>query len=473
MENQILFTEISGNEKENIYVSSKDHTSIIHLNTGSKNKKSLLSGISSIIKDVFLPQGFPDSVHPDYIPYQIWDTVQAFASTIMGTLTTHSIMQAVGVGESTATPLAAAITWILKDGTGMVGRIVFAWWNGSDLDRQCKKWRFFADILNDVAMGMELLIPYFLTHSMVVLCASTAMKSIVGVAGAATRAALTQHQALQNNLADVSAKDGSQETCVNLVASFIGIFILSFIYDERYLLELYVFLVIVHLYANYSAIKVLWLNALNEDRLALLVKNYLIHGTVPNAAEINKKESVFLWKKPTKDICGFHIELGVSLSYILKRNNHNISKHIEDFLKDFQHKEYLIFVDNKKKTIYVVLKKNIEQYEILKAYFHACLCGILTSISQQFPIELLLTTETYRPSFPLIRIYLLYKKYDSLQDHNSLSSMESTFYDTDSIIDKEYQTFVKHLENKEWNLKINLLPINSWRCVWNIKKSQE
>lgn len=56
--------------------------------------------------------------------------LQAFASTIMGTLTTHSIMQGVGVGESTATPLAAAITWILKDGTGMIGRIALTWWKG-------------------------------------------------------------------------------------------------------------------------------------------------------------------------------------------------------------------------------------------------------------------------------------------------------------------------------------------------------
>ncbi|KAF7390220.1 hypothetical protein HZH68_012077 [Vespula germanica] len=473
MQNQVLFSEIYGNEEENIYVRSKDHSSIINLQTGLKNTKSLLSGILSIIKDVFLPQGFPDSVHPDYVPYQIWDTVQAFASTIMGTLTTHSIMQGVGVGESTATPLAAAITWILKDGTGMVGRIIFAWWNGTDLDGQCKKWRLFADILNDVAMGMELLIPYFSAHSMAVLCASTAMKSIVGVAGGATRAALTQHQALQNNLADVSAKDGSQETCVNLVASFLGIFILSYIYDERYLLELYVFLVTVHLYANYSAVKALRLNTLNEDRLALLVKHYLIHETVLDAAEINKKESVFLLGKPTKDICGFHIKLGVSLSYIFKRNTNNISKCTEDFLKDFQHKEYLIFVDTKEKIIFVVLKKNIEQHEILKAYFHACLCGILTSMSQQLPIELLLTTETCKPSFPLIRIYLLYKKHDSLQYRNSFPSIETAFYDTDSIIEKEYQTFVKHLDDKGWNLKINLLPMNSWRCVWNIKKTQE
>lgn len=64
----------------------------------------------------------------------------------------------------------------------------------TDLDGQCKKWRLFADILNDLAMGLELLLPYFSSYSLGILCISTAMKSIVGVAGGATRAALTQHQ---------------------------------------------------------------------------------------------------------------------------------------------------------------------------------------------------------------------------------------------------------------------------------------
>ena len=31
--------------------------------------------LSSLIA-VFLPQGFPDSVSPDYLPYQLWDSVQ-------------------------------------------------------------------------------------------------------------------------------------------------------------------------------------------------------------------------------------------------------------------------------------------------------------------------------------------------------------------------------------------------------------
>lgn len=30
----------------------------------------------SFFKEVFLPQGFPKTVHKDYVAYQIWDTLQ-------------------------------------------------------------------------------------------------------------------------------------------------------------------------------------------------------------------------------------------------------------------------------------------------------------------------------------------------------------------------------------------------------------
>lgn len=45
---------------------------------------------------------------------------------------------------------------------------------------------------------------------MVVCVPFVSIQSIVGVAGGATRAALTVHQARRNNMADISAKDGSQ-----------------------------------------------------------------------------------------------------------------------------------------------------------------------------------------------------------------------------------------------------------------------
>lgn len=38
----------------------------------------------TLFKRIFLPHGYPDSVSSDYITYQIWDTAQAFCSTITG-----------------------------------------------------------------------------------------------------------------------------------------------------------------------------------------------------------------------------------------------------------------------------------------------------------------------------------------------------------------------------------------------------
>ena len=110
------------------------------------------------------------------------------------------------------------------------------------MDADSKKWRLFADILNDSAMCLELCTaaPFMVallggsgTAVTCVLCAAGVAKSIVGVAGGSTRAALTQHQALQGNLADVSAKDGSQETLVNLAALITSMWLLPFVGESQ------------------------------------------------------------------------------------------------------------------------------------------------------------------------------------------------------------------------------------------------
>ena len=100
---------------------------------------------------------------------------------------------------------------IHSDGTGMVGRIAFAWYQGTSLDSNSKMWRLYADILNDLSFFVDLTSPYFPRQfSIYFVSFSGLIRSIVGVAGGATRSSLTQHQAIKNNMADVSAKDGSQ-----------------------------------------------------------------------------------------------------------------------------------------------------------------------------------------------------------------------------------------------------------------------
>lgn len=58
----------------------------------------------------------------------------------------------------------------------------------------------------------------------------------------------------------------------------------------------------VHLYANYSAVKALCLDMLNEDRLTLVIKDYMINERISEPPKINREESVFLLENPCKII---------------------------------------------------------------------------------------------------------------------------------------------------------------------------
>lgn len=48
------------------------------------------------------------------------------------------------------------------------------------------------------------------------------LQAIVGIAGGATRAALVQHQARRENMADVAAKDSSQVRYLTLSPRYLG-----------------------------------------------------------------------------------------------------------------------------------------------------------------------------------------------------------------------------------------------------------
>lgn len=56
-----------------------------------------------------------------------------------------------------------------------------------------------ADVLNDLAMLIELLSPLFPNIFVLLVCIASFCRAIVGVAGGATRAALIQHQAMSDH----------------------------------------------------------------------------------------------------------------------------------------------------------------------------------------------------------------------------------------------------------------------------------
>ena len=79
---------------------------------------------------LILPVGYPDSVTPDYLAYQLWAVPSHITGWMGSSLITSSLLAAVGLkaGAGTAAAGAASIRWITKDGIGALGRLLVSCW---------------------------------------------------------------------------------------------------------------------------------------------------------------------------------------------------------------------------------------------------------------------------------------------------------------------------------------------------------
>lgn len=321
--------------------------------------------ISRLIS-ILLPNGFPNSVSSDYIEYQIWDTIQAFCSTITGAFSTHEILKSVGVGNETRTILSATFVWLLKDGCGHIGKIVFAWWKGCELDINSKKWRIRADIMNDVASAIEtLILPNCLNHVTIILCITSLIKSLVGVAGSATRAALTLHHAIRNNFADVSSKDSAQETCVNLAASILSLFLLSYLKNELFFSVLFAIFSLIHIVANIKAVKSICLKSFNEARYLIVLEEYFKSGKVLSPKVVNKMERITIGQTVTLNSV---VKIGITAQTLI--DTYPNTYDLESITSLFDTSE-LFIVAEVKFGIGIYLHEEVQPIDILKSYFFA------------------------------------------------------------------------------------------------------
>uniref|UniRef100_A0A182SL21 Uncharacterized protein n=1 Tax=Anopheles maculatus TaxID=74869 RepID=A0A182SL21_9DIPT len=252
------------------------------------------------------------------------------------TLTTHAILKGVGVGSDAVNPLSATVTWVLKDGTGHLGRIMFAWWKGSELDIDSKKWRIRADILNDVAMGIDLFVlPYYPKAATYILCATTTMKAIVGVAGGATRSALTQHHAIRGNLADVAVLYG-----------------------------LFAFVTLVHIYANIKAVKAVCLRTFNEARYLIALEEYFKSGMMLSPQQVNKLERVTVGQTVSLTA---RVKIGCSVRELTEfyRNCYDL----ENLIACFDSRDKFLLAETRH-YVGVYLHFTVKPLDIIKSYFY-------------------------------------------------------------------------------------------------------
>ncbi|KAH6986278.1 vitamin B6 photo-protection and homoeostasis-domain-containing protein [Ilyonectria sp. MPI-CAGE-AT-0026] len=274
-----------------------------------------------VLFDAFLPVGFPHSVSDDYFAYQTYDSLQAFFSTITSLLANRALLQGLGVGDANSSATFALLLTILKDAMSRVATIVFAQQFGLRIEPDAKKYRFLADLFNDTAFFLELYSPYFGPWGKIVaLTSGEALRALCGVSAGASKAALSVHFAKHDNLAELNAKEASQETAVGLIGLLVGTFLVKHVENHQSVVYLMIGLVFAHLWMNYLGVRSVCMTNLNRQRATILFHEYLKTGKVLTPTEVARRESIIFWSPVASNRDGqsvSHIEMAESYSHAM------------------------------------------------------------------------------------------------------------------------------------------------------------
>lgn len=399
-----------------------------------------LSGLSRELQEMFLPAGYPDSVSEDYLAFQFWDTMQAMCSYLRGVLATQSVLQSVGVGDDKATPLAAALQWVLRDGSGMIGGLTFAYLVGPKFDVNVKRWRLFADVINDVGLTLDMVAPYFPTLVTEVLCVSSVCKTMCGVAAGATRSSLMTHFAKKDNMADCAAKEGSQETAVKLFGLMFGMYFANAVNSSPQAVWVaFIALTLIHVYANYHAVSCLCIPTVNCSRGLILVKRFLSstsnagkdvdasHGSRYSIRSVNQEEPIF--REQTLPVTS-HLCMGSELHQAVA-SSHDLDR----LLQIYEDEAYMLTVVDDR--VHVIFQAEAKPKDELRAFFQAVL--VLEALASVPP------SATSPPSS------------GGSMKHQPL--LESTLHKMKG----DFPLFLQVLQNSGWRTHMFLLNTSTWR----------
>ncbi|RYO96177.1 hypothetical protein DL765_011658 [Monosporascus sp. GIB2] len=322
--------------------------------------KKTTRGYAKAVLDVFLPAGYPHTVTPDYTPYQIYDSLQAFSSF--------------GVGDSSSSATGAVLLTVLQESTGRLATILFAHRFGQAIEPECKRYRFLADLLNDTALFLDVLSPLLPGYPRVLaLCGAGVLRALCGVSAGAAKASLSAHFARNGNLAELNAKDGSQETVISLLGMLAGSLFVRAVSGNAAVWAWMAVLIAAHLATNYAAVRAVRMRSLNRQRAQLVLTHYVHTGRVLDPAQAAAREHILTWRSP-----------GVFFASSFPHSNEitaeDLRRHRDDLyvITTQRGQQWYNAVSRKwKHTVKLFMKEGATPRDTLEAWFKGLhLCGL-------------------------------------------------------------------------------------------------
>lgn len=360
------------------------------------------------VMNTFLPSGYPASVGPHYLQYSLWQAATNVATTANGVLASTFLLYAVGLGAG-AIPTAGAMNWVLKDGLGQLGTLLFGKAIAHNFDIHSKSWYFLSFVLLSTATGMEIATILVPNAFLVLGSCANMVKGLSWMAGGSTRSVFNLSFVRDNNIADITAKNTSQYIFASLFGTALGVSICAYIGQSAPLaLACFSLLTGAALYSAFRTVQAIPLPTLNSTRLQLLTSRYLkcvrrantaAYGgagggaSAPSSAYINyqreyevpdddestcardlptplelaEQDPPLPWFMGDQRILNPDIRVGTSFDRMVGRN----ADLMVTLMTTFRYSRYLLLPT--REAIHLVLHQEAQPRDIVTAYLQACI----------------------------------------------------------------------------------------------------
>lgn len=309
------------------------------------------------------PEGYPQSVGPGFVEYTRWRLSAFFFGGAVGVFSTQGLLLAVGVGRQSAAPLAAALQWVIRDGMGRAGRMLFSQ-VGNGFDAETKQYRLMAAFVLNLSCALESVTPAVPHLFLPLACIANMAKGASTVAAASTRSAIYRSFMRRENLGDITAKQETVGVTGDLMGTAMGILLSRYTANSRRLAtSAFITVSLAHLFSVYREIKGIQLGTLNRQRAHMLIKYYLEEGKVPILAEGNRNERIL--NRPWLDsLHAPNIDLGARLQECAPD-----AEALQYLLKMYKNERYLFTYEDTR--LKIVLRKDAKSHDCLKAFLQA------------------------------------------------------------------------------------------------------
>lgn len=345
----------------------------IHQTEAGKSRFGWLYGM-------LVPKGFPETVAPEYMQYQLWDTLQVMTGDLRGIILSQAGLIAVGVGVKGASPLGTVkvdlYLQLLSTSVGLLAGLVCS--SGASVATM-KSWRVYNTLLSYFLTITGLLQGIWPDGRLIFSGIGTIAQQIVAPMGRGASQASVMH--LSNDSldagfrADVAAKEVNQDRVLGLCLMPIRFCLLLYVGFNFYRAWVVAAaLSIGHITMNALAVRALKLRTLNNERLLHLAAAWVqqldvgqpqLAEMTPAAVALQERLLPFLARTSWSSTA-----FGVQMEQLVDEGDEWMVHKLFDVRKSDR---YVLGGSVKASEFRVMLKSDSTSSDQLRAWLHAYL----------------------------------------------------------------------------------------------------